>query len=125
MFLLLTHTKLEIFEKTKNLVLEIYRITKQFPSEERFALTQQIRRAAISVHLNVAEGFSRKSQLERKRFFEVSRSSLIELDTAIDIVQVLNYVKEEELVAAGVHIINCFKQLSALIASLQRDQTMR
>jgi four helix bundle protein len=48
--------------------------------EERFALAQQIRRAALSVHLNIAEGCSRKSETERKRFFEVSRGSIIEID---------------------------------------------
>jgi four helix bundle protein len=61
-----------------------YRITKIFPSEERFNLTQQIRRAAISVHLNIA-GASRKSELERKRFYEVARGSVIEIDSAIEI----------------------------------------
>ena len=115
MFLQLGHTKLDIFEKTKRLVLEVYKITKQFPPEERFALMQQIRRATVSVHLNVAEGFSRKSPLERKRFFETARGSLIEVDTGMGLAYELMYVKEEELKSTGELIIECFKQLSALI----------
>lgn len=83
MFLQLAHTKLDIFQASKSLTLECYRITKLFPQEEKFAMVQQIRRAALSVHLNIAEGCSRKSATERKRFYEISRGSVIEIDTAI------------------------------------------
>jgi len=75
MFLQLAHTKLDVYQFSQQLALECYRLTKQFPNEEKFALVQQIRRAAISVHLNLAEGCSRKSLAERKRFFEISRGS--------------------------------------------------
>lgn len=68
MFLNLSHTKLEVYKITQALALECYRLIKIFPSDERFALVQQIRRAAISVHLNLAEGCSRKSKKERNRF---------------------------------------------------------
>jgi len=56
MFLQLGHTKLDAYQFSQDLALECYRITKQFPNDEKFALVQQIRRAAISVHLNIAEG---------------------------------------------------------------------
>jgi four helix bundle protein len=72
-------------------VKECYLVTKDFPSEEKFALVQQIRRAALSVHLNLTEGFSRKSVAERNRFFEVSRGSIIEIDGALDISADLGY----------------------------------
>lgn len=90
MFLQLAHTKTPVFEQSKKFILECYRITKDFPTEERFAMVQQIRRAALSVHLNIAEGCSRKSETERKRFFEISRGSVIEVDAAIDIAHKLN-----------------------------------
>ncbi len=77
MFLQLNHKKLEVFQVSMKLSLECYGITKIFPPEERFNLTQQIRRAAISVHLNIAEGASRKSEAERKRFYEIARGSVI------------------------------------------------
>jgi four helix bundle protein len=66
MFLQLAHTKLNIFQVSKKLVLECYRITKSFPGEERYAIVQQIRRAALSVHLNIAEGCSRNLQPKEK-----------------------------------------------------------
>ena len=112
-------TNLEYFRNQKKLVLEIYNITKQFPSEEKYILTQQIRRAALSVHLNISEGFSRKSKSERKRFFEVSRGSLIEIDTAIDLGVDLFFVKATDLGTLGTCIISCFTQLCALIRSLE------
>ena len=73
------------------LVRECYRVVKLFPNDERFCLTQQIRRAAISVHLNLAEGCSRKSNIERKRYFEMSRGSVIEVDAAIGLAFNLGY----------------------------------
>src|SRR5436190_1080721 len=82
MFLKLAHTKLAIFEVSKQLTLECYSITKSFPKEEKYAMVQQIRRAVLSVHLNISEGCSRKSVGERRRFYEVARGSLIEVDTA-------------------------------------------
>jgi four helix bundle protein len=60
MFLQLAHTKLDIFQASKDFVLECYRVTKLFPQEEKFGMISQIRRAALSTHLNVAEGCSRR-----------------------------------------------------------------
>jgi hypothetical protein len=65
MLLQLSHTKLNVYQSSQELILECYRITTQFPNEEKFAMIQQIRRAALSVHLNIAEGCSRKSKVER------------------------------------------------------------
>ena len=87
------------------------------PSEERYALSQQIRRASSSVHLNIAEGCSRKSESERKRFYEIARGSLIEIDAALDIASDLNYCKKEDLQELGMKMINCIKYLNALIKS--------
>jgi four helix bundle protein len=115
MFLDLAHTRKPVFEESKRFVLECYRITKDFPQEERFAMVQQIRRAALSVHLNIAEGCSRKSETERKRFFEISRGSVIEIDTALDIACELSYKTKEELKQVGIYLVSTFKQLTGLI----------
>lgn len=117
MFLQLTHTKLDIFQASRSFVLECYKVSKGFPNEEKFAMVQQIRRAALSVHLNIAEGCSRKSFNERKRFFEVSRGSVIEIDTAIDIAFELDYCTIEQLHGLGEKLVKTFKQLSGLISS--------
>ena len=116
MFLNLSHTKTEVFQQSKQLVHDCYEIARLFPTEEKFSLTQQIKRAALSVHLNIAEGCSRKSVVERKRFFEIARGSVIEIDTALDIALALNYCKHEQLKPLEQSIISTFKQLSALIA---------
>jgi len=73
MFLQLAHTKMQVFSTSREFVLNCYKKTKMFPYGEKFALTQQLRRAALSVHLNLAEGSSRNSLNERKRFYEISR----------------------------------------------------
>jgi four helix bundle protein len=115
MFLQLAHTRLDVYKFSNQVTLECYQITKRFPSEEKFALVQQIRRAAISVHLNLAEGCSRKSAAERRRFYEISRGSLIEIDAAIGIAFQLGYVTLDELKPLGESIIKTFKILSGMI----------
>jgi len=115
MFLKLAHTKLDIFQASRKLALECYRITKSFPHEEKYAMVQQIRRAALSVHLNISEGCSRKSETERKRFYEVARGSVIEIDTAFDIAVGLDYCSPGKLNHLEEYIISTFKQLTGLI----------
>jgi four helix bundle protein len=115
MFLQLAHTKLNVYQFSQELALECYRVTKKFPADERFAMTQQIRRAAISVHLNIAEGSSRKSLAERNRYFEISRGSVIEIDSAIGLAFKLGYISLEEIRNLGESIIKTFKLLSGMI----------
>jgi four helix bundle protein len=116
MFLELAHTKLDVFKISKEFVLSCYKETKSFASEERFAMIQQVRRAALSVHLNVAEGCSRKSVAERKRFYEIARGSVIEIDTALDIAVNLGYTTKEELTELGVLMVRSFQLTSKMIS---------
>ena len=115
MFLELNHQKLDVFKVARLFTIECYRISNGFPADERYSLTKQIRRAALSVFLNVNEGASRSSLAERKRFFEISRSSLVEVDAALDIALILGYCKKEDLDNLGTLIIRCFGMLSKLI----------
>ena len=116
MFLELAHTKLDVFKISKEFVLSCYKETRTFPSEERFAMIQQIRRAALSVHLNVAEGCSRKSLAERKRFYEIARGSVIEIDTAFDIALNLGYTSKEKLADLGVLLVRSIQLISKMIS---------
>lgn len=93
----LSHKNLDVWKNAMELVTEIYKLTEDFPKNELYCLTNQIRRCAISVPSNIAEGSSRKSPLERKRFYEISRSSLVELDTQINLAIRLKYLKEESI----------------------------
>jgi four helix bundle protein len=71
----LSHKNLDVYNMALKLLKEVYTITKTFPKEELYVLVSQIRRAAISVCSNIAEGASRISKKEKKRFYEISRSS--------------------------------------------------
>lgn len=79
-------------------------------------MIRQIRRAALSVHLKIAEGCSRKSIIERRRFFEIARGSVSEIDTALGIAHKLAYTMQEQLRGLGEKIIKTFKILSGMIA---------
>lgn len=115
MFLKLNHQNLDIYSLSKSFVHECYKLTKTFPSDEKFGMISQIRRAALSVHLNIAEGASRKSENERKRFYEISRGSIIEIDAALDIANNLTYLNNYSLDKLGDSMVRCFKILSKLI----------
>ena len=117
MYLKLNHQKLDIYGISRQFVLECYRLTKKLPVEEKFGMISQIRRAALSVHLNIAEGSSRKSEAERKRYFEVARGSVIEIDAALDIASDLKYLDEAQTQNLGKLMINCFKILTGMIES--------
>ena len=116
MFLQLAHTKLDVFKISKEFVLSYYKKTRSFLPEKRFSMIQQIRRAALSVHLNVAEGCSRKSVRERKRFYEIARGSVVEIDTALDIALELGYTSKEMLVALGILLVRSFQMISKMIS---------
>jgi four helix bundle protein len=117
MFLTLNHQKLDVYSASKEVVIECYKLTNKLPSEERYGMISQIRRAALSVHLNIAEGCSRKSEVERKRYYEVARGSLIEVDAALDIANEINYLMDINTESLGASIIKCFKILTGLIQS--------
>lgn len=115
MFLQLNHQQLDIYPVSRAVVHACYKLTTTFPSEERFNLSSQIRRAALSVHLNIAEGCSRKSDGERKRFYEIARGSLIEVDAALDVSEDLSYCQKDQLQELGKLITRCFAMLSKMM----------
>jgi len=117
MFLTLNHQNLEAYKASKVLVLECYRFSKHLPVDEKFGMISQIRRAALSVHLNIAEGSSRRSVAERKRYFEISRGSIIEIDAGLDIAYGLNYFENYPQGGLSDSITKCFRLVTGLITS--------
>ncbi len=115
MFLQLNHQKMDVYAISRKFVNECYKMTKRLPPEERFAMCSQVRRAALSVHLNIAEGCSRKSAAERRRYYEISRGSVIEIDAALDIIDDLAYCKREDLTDLGTYMVRCFSMLCKMI----------
>lgn len=115
----LSHKDLEVYKITLLMVQEVYNLTKIFPKEEQFTLVSQLRRAAISVSSNLAEGASRKSLKEKKRFYEISRSSLVEIDTQIEISILLNYIDQEQIIKLKEYVISIFRMLSKIITNIE------
>lgn len=95
--LALNHKKLEVWKKSLLLIKHIYLPTDNLPKHEMYGVTRQMRRAAVSVVANISEGASRSSSKERKRFYEISRSSLVELDTQIEILLILGLSTAKEI----------------------------
>lgn len=89
--------KLEIWKNGIELVKQVYQLSNKLPSEEKFGLRSQITRAAVSVPSNIAEGCSRNSEVEFKRFLEIAMGSLLEVETQLIIAQELKFIKSEEL----------------------------
>ena len=89
--------KLDIWSQGIELVREIYLISEKLPSNEKFGLRSQITRAAVSIPSNIAEGASRNSDIEFKRFLEIAMGSLFEVETQIIIIKELQLVSEEDL----------------------------
>ena len=117
----LSHKNLDVYQISLKLVKEVYIATKQFPKEEQYILTLQIRRAAISVLSNIAEGASRISRNEKKRFYEISRSSLVEMDTQFEIAMLLQYLKKEQMTELERFSESTFRILSKLIDNATKN----
>ena len=115
MFLNLNHKSLTAYSKIRELTKEIYKVSNQLSAEERFNMVQQIRRAALSVKLNFAEGSTRKSAQERKRYYEISRGSAVEIDAALETAVDLEYFKIEPLEKSGILLNECLAILSKMM----------
>ena len=91
-----THKDLDCWKRGIELVTEVYRVTKDFPKDELYGLTNQIRRAAVSIPSNIAEGAARNSEKEFAQFLYISLGSLSELETQFIISKNLVYIEEEK-----------------------------
>jgi four helix bundle protein len=89
--------KLEVWELSVELTVKIYELTRKFPSEEKFGITNQLRRASNSVSANIAEGTSRLSKKDRARFIQIAFSSLMEVVNFLIISNRLHFISKEEL----------------------------
>lgn len=89
--------RLDVWKLARNLVFRIYHVTGKFPSDERFGLTSQLRRAAVSVVSNIAEGSGRNSDTDFAHFLEMSYGSLMEVVTQLMVAFDLGYIVEDEL----------------------------
>lgn len=108
----------KVWQKSHQLVIDIYKLTETFPKNEQFNLVSQINRAAVSVPTNIAEGCGRETQKELIRFLYISSGSSHELEYLILLSKDLNFIKEEEYNRISNEIIEIKKMLASLIRKI-------
>ena len=113
------HKKLNAWTDAVDLAQQIYRITERFPSNEQFGLTSQIRRAAVSIPSNVAEGAARQTKKEFLQFIHISKGSLSELDTQLELARRLEYLTQIEWESLNELLKRVDRMLSGLIRHLR------
>lgn len=114
-----THKDLDVYNLSIDLVTIIYKSTKNFPKEELFGLTSQIRRCVVSVPSNIAEGSARNHPKEFKQFLYIALGSASELDTLILIAFKLGYIIKEEYNSIIEKLTSVSKMLQGLIKSIK------
>ena len=110
------HKKLLVWQKSLHFVKDIYVLSNSFPQQEKYGMTSQLKRASVSILLNIAEGAARSSKKEFVQFLSISRGSVSEVDALLDILKELNYIESESYNSLA-HKLN---EISALLQGLIR-----
>ena len=108
-----------VWQRSMDLVERIYRIAQKLPDTERWGLTSQMCRAAVSVPANIAEGYGRQSTGEYRHFLSIGRGSLSELETHLLLCQRLGYLEAKEVASLLSEVEEILKMLSTLISKIQ------
>jgi four helix bundle protein len=114
-----SHRDLVVWQKSIEFVTKIYETTNNFPKEELFGLTSQLRRAAISIPSNIAEGFARKHNKELIQFLYVSLGSSVEIETQLLIAKNINYINDEIYISLTNHLSEISKMIIGLIRKIE------
>lgn len=112
-------TDLIVWKKAHAVVLEIYYLTKTFPQEEKYGLSDQMRRSAISITSNIAEGFSRIYKKEKKQFYYIALGSVTELENQLLVGKDVGYISQKKFMSIAVQLIEVHKLLNNLIKSIK------
>ncbi|MFH1563879.1 MAG: four helix bundle protein [Nitrospirota bacterium] len=114
------HSNLDVWKKAIKLVISVYKLTTQYPPEEKYGLVSQMRRATVSIPSNIAEGVARKTTKEYIQFLYISRGSLSELDTHLEISQQIGYINSEQYKDMIDEMDEISRMLSGLIKALEK-----
>jgi four helix bundle protein len=114
------HKKLEVWKQSMDLVIKLYKITEEFLKEEKYLLTNQIKRSAISIPSSMAEGAGRNTKKEFINFLHIAQGSLSELDTQLEIAQRLDYLNYNAYYTLDELMTNIDKMLTGLIKSQKK-----
>ena len=112
------HKKLNVWKAAMKSAQMVYKITSRFPVEERFGLVAQMRRAAVSIPCNIAEGAARQGKKEFRNFVSMAQGSLSELDTQLELSVLLGYLVKDDLQEISSQLLGVDKMLTGLIRSL-------
>jgi four helix bundle protein len=112
------YKRLVVWQRAMALVVHVYNATKSFPKHEQYGLISQMRRSAVSIPSNIAEGHGRNSDKELVRFLDIAKGSIYELDTQIEISKQLNYIKIQDLGC----ISNLLDETSRMLSGLRNSQ---
>jgi four helix bundle protein len=113
------YRELEVWEKSHKLTLELYRLSRVFPREEIYGLTSQLRRAAVSIGANLAEGCGRRTSAELARFVRIAMGSASELDYHLLLCRDFELITDEQYQRTSRELIRIRKMLSGLLASVE------
>ncbi|OGM89325.1 hypothetical protein A2108_00725 [Candidatus Wolfebacteria bacterium GWA1_42_9] len=109
---------LEAWRETKNLAVIVYKITEHFPKSEVFGLTNQLRRAVVSISSNIAEGFCRKTNKDKTQFYSIALGSLSELESQLSISKEVGYLSNDELMSVMEKVVLVGKLTGGLKRSI-------
>lgn len=115
-----SYRDLQVWQRGINLTEQIYSVTRLFPEEERFGIVAQLRRAAVSIPSNIAEGWGRATRGDYVHFLRIARGSLVEVETQVIIARRLGYMGEQEQNAVLKQTTIVSKMLLKLIRALQK-----
>jgi four helix bundle protein len=115
------HKRLKVWQLAVEIVTDMYKLTESFPSEEKFGITSQMRRCAISVPSNIAEGAARNTHKEFINFLHIAQGSLAELDTQLEIALRLRFIDQETWESMDSKLLEEDKMLSGLILSIKSN----
>lgn len=116
-------TDLHTWQEAHSLVLIVYKTTKEnFPKEERYSLTDQVRRCAVSISSNIAEGFSRQGKKEKTRFYFIAKGSLTELQNQLLIARDVGYITNKSFETTAKQTIKVHRLLNGLIRSARSKE---
>lgn len=110
-----SYTQLEVWQLARKLVAEVYAASKAFPKDELFGLTNQLRRAAVSIPSNIAEGCGRQTPRDTINFLFIARGSLYELETQLYVALDLDYLTSSTVEALFIQVTSCKKLLHGFI----------
>lgn len=115
-----TFKDLEAWKQAHQCVLHVYKITRGFPKEELFGLVSQMRRCAVSITSNIAEGFSRASYREKAQFYSIALGSVTELQNQMEVSKDVGYLSEDEFLKAEAQLLTIHKIMNGLIKSTRQ-----